>query len=135
MTDKSPPDPPDPLDVFLRRPTSELLSFVYEQQGAKGLRQLLAMALDRTPPDFSREQLQEEVADLRHMRLPKVASIVEEFIDRFPSELDTRFYDWGDEPTAGVLEHWRGYRRRIVERRRKRRGLLARDGNLLGAIS
>jgi hypothetical protein len=81
------------------------------------------MVLDRTPSDLSRERLQEEVADLRNNKLPQVAVITEEFVDRFPSELDTRLYDWGDEPTPAIIEHWRKYRRRIIERRRKRRGL------------
>ena len=34
------PEPPNPLDVFLHRPYSELFAFIYEEEGANGLRQL-----------------------------------------------------------------------------------------------
>jgi hypothetical protein len=122
----SPDDPhaPDPFDAF--ETTSEILAFVYKHEGAKGLRELFAMLPDRTPPLFSRECLQEEAADLRYMRLPKVAAVVEEFADRFPSELDPDvFCTWTEKPdTPAMVEHWRWYVRRRIEQRRKRRGLL-----------
>jgi hypothetical protein len=124
------PEPPNPLDAFLDRPMCELLAFVYEQPerdggGPKGLCQLLTMTLDSGSRPLSREQLQEEIADLRNMRLPKIAAVVEEFVDQAPSELDPDvFCVWTEKPaTPAMVEHWRWYARRRIERRRKRRGL------------
>ena len=117
-------EPSDPLDVFLRRARSELFAFIYEEEGAKGLRQLLAGALDSTPPDLSREQLQEEIADLRRHRLPKPAGIVAEFVDRFPSELDPAVFCAypADQPLN--VQAWLRRKRREIEQRRKARGLV-----------
>lgn len=122
------PSEPNEEDFPQFDSTAKLIGFLYREKGAKVLRDVLALA--NKDKDHAREYLQEAADELMAMRLRKAAVIAAEAALQLPSLLDLRFCTWADPPkTPAMIEHWRWYRRRQIERMRTRsRELLLKAG-------